>query len=62
MKTYEIIYTDPEGVVMARWCKEKDLETIKRTIERSGDEILEIRENFQKKGVDKTPLTCYNKT
>ena len=46
MKAYEIIYIDPDGVVMARWCREKDLETIKKTIKKSGDKILEIREKF----------------
>lgn len=46
MKAYEIIYIDPDGVAMARWCKEKDLETIKKTIEKSGDKILEIKEKF----------------
>ena len=46
MKAYEIFYTDTNKVTMARWCKEKDLETIKKTIEKSGDKILEIREKF----------------
>lgn len=46
MRAYEIIYTDPDGIIMARWCKEKDLETIKKTIEKSGDKILEIKEKF----------------